>query len=113
MRFIFKIVLLYLTVASFFSCDKADELEFVYLQTQCADVWDTSAQNTIELFDPEVNFENFMAAEGIAYSNYSFEQINEGNACLACTCLTGFEFKITVSDEHEADLINLGFTISE
>jgi len=113
MRLVIKTVFLYLTIASFFSCDKDMNVEYVYAQTYCADPWDNIPQNTMELFDSQVNFENYMSAEGVDYSTYSFEQENEAEQCEACSCLTGFIFRITASDEFETELLNLGFIASE
>ena len=113
MRLIFKTIFLYLTLASFFSCDKSEDAEYVYAQTYCSDVWDNSGQIIMDQFNSETNFENYLAAEGISFTNYSFELENEPEECEACSCLSGYVFRITTSNEFEDELLNLGFIASE
>lgn len=109
MRIIIKSVLLYFTVSSLFGCNKSTDLDFIYEETYCADPW-ICVQNTLNLPDPELCFEEYMDSEGISYSNYSYELENTPDACEACNCLSGYVFRFTASDEFEDELLNLGLT---
>ena len=110
MRFLIKTILLWLTFSSLTSCDKSEEQEFSYDETYCADSW-VCVQNTLNLPDPEACLEEFLESEEITFSNLSYNLENEPETCEACSCLSGYVFRITASDEFEEELLNLGFEI--
>ncbi len=106
---IFFFAMLFVSLA-FFSCDDEDDpIIYIYQETQCADVWGTGIGNTeIEV---ETAVGDYLTNEGIEYYSIDLEVVNQGQACLACDCLSGREISVEGDSEDQAFMENLGFVV--
>lgn len=125
MRF-FKRMIWITVVAFFVSCSvqdsdvglfdvNANEAQFQYYETQCADPWYGLDESTGIAEDEKIGIMvSFLESKGVEVlaASYSFDE-DAALACLACTCQTGGVFMIKVKNEPEKieQLYDLGFIL--
>lgn len=95
----------------FSSCEKSDEVDFLFKETQCANPWDTIA-------NPEWTREelvSFYLTEElqVEFSDLLITDDGVGEDCLACQCLTGDNIRLSAGEEFTDVLVENGFEIDE
>lgn len=100
MRILFCLLLL--VIASAWTCNKDSEIvaakslpTYAYAQTQCADPWPTSPNDSVTA----ENVRQHLKGKGVAVSFVSVKKTSEAAVCAACTCPTGKTIYIGASDE--------------
>ena len=127
MNFRQYIFFLFISVIFFASCSKeandldasdllGDQIEMIYDETQCADPWYGEESIDLGLNDQDrINrLISYLQNEGIEVTSVEYE-FDEDNvmACLACECLSGGIYKVSIEniEEHISRLEELGFKI--
>lgn len=97
------------------SCD-ADEIvesqiDFLFKETQCANPWDS-------IVSPEWTREQLISSYltnqlDVEFSDLLITDDGVAEACLACSCLTGDNIRISAEDEFSEILLENGFEIEE
>lgn len=82
----------------------------IYDQTQCADPWDVNWSGDMDESTTTERMVSYLNDSGITVINTETSQESNGIVCLACICLTGRSIEITVNEEFESELNQLGFT---
>lgn len=91
------------------SCDKRNQRQLSYLETQCADAWGV-ASNRTEL---ENLIKNYFAEKGAIIINIDLANAPNVLVCEACGCYSGRKIIVSV-DKDEVDIMkNHGFTLMD
>lgn len=107
--------LLLLVITSAWTCNKDSEIvaakplpTYTYAQTQCADPWPTSADDSIT----GSNVRQYLKEKGVTVSFVSVKKTSEAVTCMACTCPSGKTIYVGASAEATTvKLLNqIGFT---
>ncbi len=105
-----NIKLFFLISLSFliYSCDDENDCnKYYYLETQCADPWGFVVGASESVVVDSV--QNYLTTLDISVKNISVENNDFGEACLACTCLSGRSIILEASDDQETSLLDLNF----
>jgi len=101
--------------AIFSSCDDTDvvasQIDFLFKETYCANPWDS-------LISPEWTREQLIDSYltvqlNVEYSDLLITDDGVPEVCLACSCLTGDNIRISADDEFLEILLENGFEIEE
>ena len=101
--------------AIFSSCDDTDvvesQVDFLFKETYCANPWDS-------LISPEWTREQLIDSYltvqlNVEYSDLLITDDGVPEVCLACSCLTGDNIRISADDEFLEILLENGFEIEE
>lgn len=97
--------------AVFSSCEKSDEVDFLFKETQCANPWDTIA-------NPEWTREelvSFYLTEEleVEFSDLLIADDGEAELCNACVCLSGYNIRFSANEEFTDILVENGFEVEE
>jgi len=95
--------------ASFSSCEDSEQVDFLFKETQCANPWDS-------IVSPEWTREQVISYYltdqlEVVFSDLSITDDGVPEACLACSCLTGDNIRISANDEFSEILLENGFEI--
>ena len=97
--------------AIFSSCEKSNEVDFLFKETYCANPWDTIAS-------PEWTREQLVSYYlsnqlEVEFSDLSIASDGVVQDCEACHCLSGDNIRISADEEFTDILLENGFEIDE
>ena len=101
--------------AVFSSCDEDEivesQIDFLFQETYCANPWDSDV-GPVSTRDQLISsyLTDILAVE---FSDLLITDDGEPEACLACSCLTGDNIRISADDEFSEILLENGFEIEE
>lgn len=81
-----------------FSCDKRNQRNLSYLETQCADPWGVANSRS----EKEVLIKNYFAEKGIIIISLEFVNASNVLVCQACGCNSGRKI-IAAIDKNDVD----------
>jgi hypothetical protein len=89
----------------FFNCDDESVVEksYLYAETSCADLW----QPVVGNITLETTVQQYLEVVVIAVE--VVDSIGPGEACLACSCLSGRGIRVTAEELSESILLSEGF----
>jgi hypothetical protein len=89
------------------SCDKkGDLLEMHFNETQCANPWSTSLDDTDYLNKVEI----YLTQKNIKIKNISITNDGPLSYCFSCFCSTGRRINITIYEESKNIALEIGFS---
>jgi|GEM_PF-1093964 len=99
--------------AAFSSCEDSEpadsQIDFLFQETYCANPWDS-------IVSPEWTREQVISYYltdqlEVVFSDLSITDDGVPEVCLACSCLTGYNIRISANDEFSEILLENGFEI--
>ena len=116
LKLVMKKLLLVLMVGLFplfSSCEDSEQVEsqvdFLFKETQCANPWDNFITPGWTL---EVVISYYLTDQlEVVFSDLSITDDGVPMDCLACSCLTGYNIRISTNDEFSEILLENGFEI--
>ena len=104
-----SVILIIFFFTSMISCEKRQQREVFYNETQCADPWEnaTNEKDKIE------NVKTFINSLGIQPISINIDQNGEAQACLACACLTGNRIIVKIHKDEVETLKSHGFDLKD
>lgn len=97
--------------AAFSSCEKSDEVDFLFKETQCSNPWQVDFTEDYEYFDYISAYLTDCLSVEISDFRYTSDGIEE--MCQACPCLTGNNIRFSADEEFTDVLVENGFEIDE
>ena len=101
--------------AIFSSCDETEavdsQVDFLFKETHCANPWESDVS-------PEWTREQLISSYltdmlAVEFSDLLITDDGEPEVCLACSCLTGDNIRLSAEDEFSEILLENGFEIEE
>jgi hypothetical protein len=92
----------------FFNCDDESVVEksYLYAETSCADLW----QPVVGNITLETTVQQYLEdLEVVVIAVEVVDSIGPGEACLACSCLSGRGIRVTAEELSESILLSEGF----
>lgn len=106
-----KISIIFIIIAfiSNIACEKRQQREVYYNETQCADPWENAPIENDKLD----NVKTFINSLGIQPVSIRIDQSGEAQACAACACLTGNRIIVKIHKDEVEKLKSHGFNLKD
>ena len=107
-----KLIFLVLILPLFTSCDQGPSIQMKYFLTVCADEWqlENGSYNEDKARDIKEHLEDQYQIIIDKISVEYFAEFDVRPTCFGCSCTTGDVVELTINQEYELILEDLGFS---